>query len=443
MDFWFCNQKYKISTARNATFSTEKCIFVKKRLLRVFFFISKLIYNLLNFLFQLTLPLLQWVSPKMKQFVQGRKYTLEFLRQQDFTAGNWYWFHCASLGEYEQAVPLILAYRREGIRILVSFFSPSGYEHKKNDKRIDCAIYLPVDTPSNARKLVKIVKPQKAFFVKYEFWENYFSTLNGYQIPLYMISSTFRSNQVFFKWYGAFFKNTLQRVTHFFVQNSSSQQVLEQNGFSNVTVSGDTRYDRVEAQLSINNKLPNIEKFINGRQCVVLGSTWPEDEDLFVNAIATTTDKVCFVIAPHEIKPEKIQRLANRLTVEVSLLSVGVDELAKVLIIDSIGLLTRIYSYADIAYVGGAAGSSGLHNILEPAVFGVPIIVGSNVNKFPEAKALQKFGGLEIVKTPEGFQKILNDLIANSTLRDKMSTASRDFVSSQVGATRKIISLVD
>lgn len=379
----------------------------------------------------------------MKLFVDGRKNTLTSLSSIDFSKNEWLWFHCASLGEYEQAVPLIEELKNKKYKILVSFFSPSGYEQKKNHKLIDVAIYLPIDTPSNAEYLVKTVQPKQAFFVKYEFWRNYFSALSKREIPIYMISSTFRANQVFFKWYGSFYKQTLKMVNHFFVQHVNSQQVLIANGFENVTVSGDTRFDRVYAQLKMNNQLDFIADFKANRTCVVLGSTWPDCEAVFLKAINASNEDVCFVIAPHEIRPEKINSLVEKLKVNTSVFTKGIDNQSKVLIVDAVGYLTRIYSYADVAYVGGAVGITGLHNILEPAVFGMPILAGTNTRKFPEADALQNAGGLVKINTADEFEIILNDLLENESKRNDIGEASKNFIKNQTGATEKIIAFLN
>ncbi len=379
----------------------------------------------------------------MKLFVDGRKNTFTSFSSIDFSTNEWLWFHCASLGEYEQAVPLIEELKSENNKVLVSFFSPSGYEQKKNHKLIDVAIYLPIDTPGNAEHLVKTVQPKQAFFVKYEFWRNYFSALSKREIPIYMISSTFRANQFFFKWYGSFYKQTLKMVSHFFVQHINSKQVLIANGFENVTISGDTRFDRVYAQLQMNNQLDFIADFKADRTCVVLGSTWPDCEGMFVQAINASNAEVCFVIAPHEIKPEKINSLVDKLKVNTSVFTKGIDNQSKVLIVDAVGYLTRIYSYADIAYVGGAVGVTGLHNILEPAVFGMPILVGVNTQKFPEADALQNAGGLVKIDTADEFEITLNDLLGNESKRKYMGEASKNFIESQTGATEKIIAFLN
>jgi len=394
-------------------------------------------------LFQATLPFLSKLSPKMKLFVTGRKQVFDKLNTVDFKSNDWLWFHCASLGEFEQALPLIEKLKKDSsVKVLVSFFSPSGYEQKKNHKLLDLVVYLPIDTSANANKFVNTVQPKATFFVKYEFWENYFKALNQKDIPIYMVSSAFRKDQIYFKWYGGFFKKTLKRVTHFFVQNKLSIEVLNENGFTNASISGDTRFDRVYAQLSMDNQLDFIEKFKANRLCIVLGSTWPECENVFAEAINKSSRDVCFIIAPHEIKPEKIKNLQDKLTVKTSLFSKGVELDSKVLIIDAIGYLTRIYNYADIAYVGGAIGTTGLHNILEPAVFGMPILVGPNTNKFPEAKALEDYGGLKVVANSYEFSEVLSELILNKVTLNKMSKASASFIKTQVGATDRVISSI-
>ena len=403
-------------------------------------FILKLIYNLAAYIFQGILPILGGLSSKMKLFVNGRSQVFLKLSTVNFQQNDWIWFHCASLGEFEQALPLIEELKQKAnTKVLVTFFSPSGYEQKKNHQLLDLVLYLPIDTPKNAKKFINTIKPKAAFFVKYEFWENYFSALNAEKTPIYMLSSAFRENQVYFKWYGGFFKQTLKRVSHFFVQNQLSLEVLQANGFENVTVSGDTRFDRVYAQLKMDNQLDFIASFKANRLCVVLGSTWPDCENAFVDAVNKSPENICFVIAPHEIKPEKIKSLKDKLEVATSVFSEGVDNASKVLIIDAIGYLTRIYSYADVAYVGGAIGTTGLHNILEPATFGMPILVGPNTQKFPEAKALENYRGLQVVTNTTEFNKTLLQLIENRELRSQMSKASADFVKTQVGATEKVM----
>lgn len=401
-----------------------------------------LLYNILSYLFEFSFPIIKLISPKMKLFVEGRRQVKNTLKGINFSENDWLWFHCASLGEYEQAVPIIEALK-DKYKIFVSFFSPSGYEQKMNHPLIDCAIYLPIDTPKNAKYVVSTVNPKMAIFVKYEFWRNYFKTLHLNNTPIYMVSSAFRKNQALFKWYGGFIKVTLKYISHFFVQNKTSVHLLNKNGFTNVTLSGDTRFDRVNRQLSMDNQLNFIAEFKGDRSCIVLGSTWPDCETVFIDTINSTIEDVCYVIAPHEIKEEKIAALATKLKVPTSIYSQGINNNDKVLIIDVIGFLTRIYSYADIAYVGGAVGTTGLHNILEAAVFGMPIITGTNTEKFPEAQDLEAAGGLLKVNSSENFENYINTLIQNHKKHLEISKHSRSFIQKNTGATKTVLNFLN
>ncbi len=400
-----------------------------------------LLYNSISYLFEFAFPLVKLISPKMKLFVEGRIRVKESLKQIDFKSDEWIWFHCASLGEYEQAVPVIEKLKQQ-YKITVSFFSPSGYEQKKNHHLIDFAFYLPIDTPKNAQFIVQHIQPKAALFIKYEFWRNYFSQLNKDNIPIYMVSAAFRPNQSLFKWYGGFLKRTLNFVSHFFVQNEISAQLLKQQGFTNITISGDTRFDRVHRQLSMDNQLDFIANFKKDRLAIILGSTWPDCETVFIDTINNSKDNVCFIIAPHEIKSEKINALVSKLTVPTSVYSKGIDNTNKVLIVDTIGFLTKIYSYADIAYIGGAVGTTGLHNILEAAVFGMPIITGNNTTKFPEAQELEAKGGLIKVSDSTSFQITIDELINNLEKRKSISIITSDFADNNIGATTLILEKV-
>ncbi len=395
------------------------------------------LYNILSYFFELLFPLLKLVSPKMKLFVEGRKQTNKILKNIDFSKDEWLWFHCASLGEYEQAVPVIEKLKQQ-YKIAVSFFSPSGYEQKKKHHLIDCAFYLPIDTPKNARFVVQHIQPKAALFIKYEFWRNYFSQLNKNNISIYMVSASFRQNQALFKWYGGFLKKTLNFVSHFFVQNEISAQLLKQHGFTNITISGDTRFDRVHRQLSMNNELDFIANFKKDRLAIVLGSTWPDCETAFIETINNSKDNICFIIAPHEIKLEKIEALASKLSVPTSIYSKAINNNDRVLIVDAIGFLTKIYSYADIAYIGGAVGTTGLHNILEAAVFGMPIITGKNTEKFPEAQNLETKGGLIKISDSESFRTTIEALINNPEKRNSISKITSNFINDNTGATEYI-----
>lgn len=391
------------------------------------------------------LPLSGFFSEKMKDFVEGRKDVLSHLRNSISPGDRIIWIHAASLGEYEQAVPVIEEIRNNvtNIRILITFFSPSGFEVKKKSSIADITTYLPLDTAANASEFLNIVQPEWALFIKYEFWPNYLKELKKRKIKSLLVSGAFREDQLFFKPYGKWMQPYLDTFRHFFVQNERSKDLLESIGFSNVSISGDTRFDRVSRQLEQDNRLDFISRFKAGKLCVVCGSTWPEDETLLVDFINKSPKNVKFVVAPHALKPGKIKQFQQELEVSNVLYSqMERKELAhyKVFIVDTIGLLTRIYSYADIAYVGGAAGNTGLHNILEPATFGIPIIIGRNFSRFPEAIRLQQLAGLFSVANRQELTAILEKLVTDEKFRQQTGMISGHFINSNTGATRKIVS---
>lgn len=405
-------------------------------------------YNLLIFLASGILKFIGLFSTKIRTFVSGRKDVFQTLEQKISASDQTFWFHCASLGEFEQGVPVIENVRElyPNYKIVISFFSPSGYENKKNSSFADAVVYLPIDTASNAKKFIDAVHPTLAFFVKYEFWPNYLFELQKRHIPTYLLSGVFRKNQIFFKSYGSFMRKALQVFDHFFVQEENSKGLLESIGIRNVTISGDTRFDRVSNQLKMNNYLDFAENFKGNSLCVVFGSTWLEDEDIILDFINKTEKPVKFIIAPHQIETEKIDSLIQKIHRKVIRHSAvqhanPVDY--DVLVIDCIGLLGRLYSYADIAYVGGAAGKTGLHNILEPATFGIPIIIGKNYDHFPEAKALKQTGGLFSVSTPEENSEVMTKLVIDTKFRTTTGQIVKNFVANNTGATEKIIGFMD
>lgn len=406
------------------------------------------IYNVLVILVSRLFAIMAWWSPKMKLAVHGRKTVFETLAQQLDGTTPVFWFHSASLGEYEQGVPVmeVLKQQYPEFKILVTFFSPSGYEAKKKSKLADVLVYLPLDTASNAKRFLEIVKPTMAIFIKYEFWPNYFKYLGEQKIPIVLISTRFRENQAFFKWYGGFMRNTLKTVTHFFVQDKTSLQLLDRLGYEqNVTLNGDTRFDRVSRQLEMDNTLDFVSDFVGKRLCVVCGSTWPEDEAILLSYMDQAPDGVCFIMAPHEIKSGGIKKFSNQLQKKTVLFSEKEDKTLggyDVLIVDAIGYLTRIYNYADIAYVGGGMGTAGLHNILEPATFGVPIVIGKNFERFPEAKQLQELGGLFSVGTADELTAVFEKLVANKKFLNKARMEAGHFISNNTGATPRIINYI-
>ena len=395
------------------------------------------------------LPSFSFISPKLKLFVKGRTQWKQKLAAQVSENDKIIWFHAASLGEYEQAVPLInrLKTSHPSHKIAVSFFSPSGYEVKKKDSKLDIITYLPIDTPKNAKAFLDILQPEIAFFIKYEIWPNFLDEIAKRDIKTYLVSGVFREDQLYFKPLGRFMAEALGKFNHIFVQNEDSLQLLKRHHFDNSSISGDTRYDRVISQLSIDNKLEFMEKFTDSDEpVVVFGSSWPEDESLFLDVIDKASFKIKVVIAPHQIKPIQIQKLKKALTKKVICYTeLKHNNLADydVLIVDTIGLLTKIYSYADVAYVGGGMGNSGLHNILEPAAFGIPILIGDNFKNFPEAVSLRKLGGLFSVSNQAEFEKIFEKLITNSTFREKSGQICGHSVNSEVGATQHILDKIE
>lgn len=404
------------------------------------------VYNLLT---TLTFPVLHLValfSPKIKLFVRGRKDVFSMLAGKISPPDKTIWFHSASLGEYEQGLPVMEEIRKKfpGHKIVLTFFSPSGYEVRKNTAAADVVAYLPLDTKANARKFISLVHPEMVFFIKYEFWPNYLNELKRNNIKTYLISGLFRPNQAFFKWYGGFYREAFRAFDHFFVQYESSKKLLETIGFTNVTVSGDTRYDRVSTILERDNSLPFVEQFINGKTTIVFGSSWPKDESLFVDFINKEAGAK-FIIAPHTIGESHINDIRNGITRKTVLFTeMEGKDLSQydVFIVNTIGILGKIYSYADAAYVGGGFGTAGLHNILEPAAFGVPVVIGPNHQKFPEAVALAKVGGCLVVNNQEEMESTLGKLVHDDAFRKNAGTIAGSFVSSNRGAIAKIMNFI-
>lgn len=384
----------------------------------------------------------------MRFFVEGRKFVFPILEKNISKKDEVIWLHCASLGEFEQGVPIMkeLKERYQNYKLVVSFFSPSGYEVKKNTELADVVIYLPLDTIRNAKKFIKKMAPSLVIFVKYEFWPNYLFELKKMKIPTILVSGLFRENQSFFKWYGGFMRRSLRSFNHFFVQNEASKSLLESIGFSNVTTSGDTRFDRVSQQLTQNNYLIEIENFKQKQLCLVCGSTWQDDENILLEFINTSSNELKIIIAPHNIKPLEIERFRKKIIKKSVLFSeLKKDEIVNysILIIDNVGLLSKIYSYADIAYVGGAMGTTGLHNILEPATFGVPVVIGKNYANFPEAKQLLDLGGIFSVNNAEECNQILKRLVKDQTYRNHTGKIAQNFVETQTGATLMVMEYIN
>lgn len=402
------------------------------------------IYTIIVSIAGVLLQLIALFVPKIKLFVTGRQDVFLTLKTKINLNDKTIWFHAASLGEYEQGLPVIEKIKEKypHHKIIVSFFSPSGYEVRKSNTVADATVYLPLDTMKNAKKFIQLVHPDLVFFIKYEFWPNYLNELKKQQIPTYLISGIFREKQAFFKWYGGFYKKALEAFTYFFVQNESSLQLLHQLGKQNAIISGDTRFDRVASILEKDNSLDFIAAFKNEKTTIVAGSSWPKDEELLLNFINSSTADCKFIIAPHNIKSEQIQLLKNNCTKKVLLFSEKENKNStdyEVFIIDTIGILTKIYSYADIAYVGGGFGHPGVHNILEPATFGIPIVIGPNYSHFAEATDLVNLKGCISIKNQEELNFNFQNLIEDKKTRRERGTICANFVQKNKGATHQII----
>jgi len=382
---------------------------------------------------------------KLKSGVIGRKDTFKVLKNYLVNNDKTLWFHCASLGEYEQGLPVFSELRKhyKHHKIILSFFSPSGYEIRKNSPIANVVIYLPLDTKTNAKQFLEIVNPELTIFVKYDIWPNFLKELKRRQLRAILISAAFRKSQLYFKFYGTIFKKALFAFEHIFTQNENSKTLLKSINYCTVTISGDTRFDRVYSQLKINNTLLFVKTFKKDQLCIVAGSTWPEDETLLINFInSEASKKIKFIIAPHDIKRNRIKNMQDKITSKSILYSEknNTDLLeSQVFIIDTIGILSKIYSYADIAYVGGALGDTGLHNTLEPAVFGVPIIIGNKHSKFIEAQSLINNGGMFSISNQFEFDNILSELISNAQKRLSSGEKNSTYIKKNKGAVIQIL----
>lgn len=405
-------------------------------------------YHLAIYSLGFLLKILSHFNPKIKKGVLGRAETFIKLRNHINSADKTLWFHCASLGEYEQGLPVFKVLRKDypNHKVVLSFFSPSGYEVRQNSNLADLVVYLPLDTKTNAKVFVDLVHPELVVFVKYDIWPNFLSEIKARNVRAILISALFRKNQAYFKFYGKRLKNALYAFEHIFVQDEKSMLLLHTINYKAVTVSGDTRYDRVHAQLEQDNRLAFVSDFKNDSLCIVVGSSWPEDEDILLDFINNNkSNNVKFIIAPHEITRGNIERLLSRLGSETVLFTKRTSDTLKnhsVFIIDTVGYLSRIYAYADISYVGGAMGNTGLHNILEPAVFGVPVVIGKNFDKFPEAKAMIENAGVTSVKNARELKTVMDTYLKNEEFRLKEGKLNRAFIERNKGAVVQIMSFL-
>ncbi|MCF8331810.1 MAG: 3-deoxy-D-manno-octulosonic acid transferase [Bacteroidales bacterium] len=402
------------------------------------------LYRIFIHIYWLSARFLSLFNDKAALFVNGRKKLFYHLEGKIPENKNVIWFHCASLGEFEQGRPVIEAWKMSypGDFVLLTFFSPSGYEVRKNYTKADLVTYLPVDTKQNATRFIKAIHPQKIIFVKYEFWLNYIDAIHNQRIPLYLVSGIFRQSQHFFKWYGGIFRKRLHKFEYFFLQNKNSANLLNSIGIQNYTISGDTRFDRVY-EITQNVKSFNyLEQFSKNKLVIVAGSTWPADEKLIIDQlIQKYNGHIKIIIAPHQVDEPHIQQLKKLLPGSAAYWTEIRDDTppeTDILVINTIGILSSVYQYADIAYIGGGFGK-GIHNTLEAAAFGIPVIFGPNYKQFREARDLIRHGAACSVKNSQEFKQRFDLLITNTEQRKVAGSKARQYVFGQTGATKRIV----
>lgn len=404
-----------------------------------------MIYNLAMYILELGVKLAALFSDKPAKMVKGYREVFDLLQRKIDRNAQYIWFHAASLGEFEQGRPLIERIRKEypQYKILQTFFSPSGYEVRKNYDGADIVCYLPIDTPSNVKKFVDLVNPCMVFFVKYEFWQNYLNTLNKKGVPVYSVSSIFRPNQIFFRWYGKGYQQVLKTFAHLFVQNEESKQLLAGIGVNNTTVVGDTRFDRVLDICAAAKQLPLVQKFKGDVLTFVAGSSWGPDEDIFIKYF-NAHPEMKLIIAPHVVNDSHLKEIESKLQRSCVRYTKATEEnvqQADCLIIDCYGLLSSIYRYGEISYIGGGFGV-GIHNVLEAAVYGIPVIFGPNNKKFREAQhLLANKGGFEI-NSYEDFEQLMNKFLSDEAYLKQSGKAAGDYVKGNAGAMEKIMKRV-
>ena len=404
-----------------------------------------MIYNLGMYLLELGIKLAALFSAKPAKMVKGHREVFDLLKSKIDCNARYIWFHAASLGEFEQGRPLIERIRKEypQYKILQTFFSPSGYEVRKNYDGADIVCYLPIDTPSNVKKFIDLVNPCMVFFVKYEFWQNYLNALSKKDVPVYSVSSIFRPGQIFFRWYGKSYQQVLKTFAHLFVQNEESKQLLAEIGVKNTTVVGDTRFDRVLDVCAAAKQLPLVQKFKGNALTFVAGSSWGPDEDIFIKYF-NAHPEMKLIIAPHVVNDSHLKEIEAKLQrscIRYTRATEANVEQADCLIIDCYGLLSSIYRYGEISYIGGGFGV-GIHNVLEAAVYGIPVIFGPNNKKFREAQhLLANKGGFEI-NGYEDFEQLMNKFLADEAYLKQSGQAAGNYVKGNAGAMEKIMKRV-
>ena len=417
-----------------------------------------MIYNLIIYVYLLGVAVYSRFNEKVRKMWRGEREAFRILKEKVDPAAKYVWFHAASLGEFEQGRPLMERLHQEHpeYKILLTFFSPSGYEVRKNYEGADIICYLPLDTPVNALRFLRLVRPVMAFFIKYEFWYNYLHILRHRNVPVYSVSSIFRPDQVFFKWYGRQYGRVLNCFTHFFVQNEQSRDLLAKIHITNVSVVGDTRFDRVLQIKEVAKQLPIVEAFVKESgekpKVFVAGSSWPPDEEIFIRYFKTHREWK-LIIAPHVIGEDHLKQIeamlegfhVERYTKlvaqgETASLATWKGDGGEALIIDCFGLLSSIYHYGDVAYVGGGFGV-GIHNLLEAAVWNVPVFFGPNNQKFQEAQGLKQSGGFEI-NNYEDFERQMNRFASDASYLQEQGAKAGQFVKSLAGATEKVMAAI-
>lgn len=408
-----------------------------------------LIYTLGIRIIYILIAIASIFNSKARFWIKGRKNLFKRLKAEINNNEKLAWFHCASLGEFEQGRPVIEKFKSRfpHYKILLTFYSPSGYEIRKNYEKADYIYYLPIDTPGNAKQFLEITNPNIVFFIKYEFWYHFLKEINQRDIKLYLVSGIFRPEQRFFKKHARKYREMLHFFTHLFVQNQESKELLNSINFNNVTIAGDTRFDRVYEITQNAKKLNLLEKFKQDKLTLIAGSTWKPDEEIIVEYVNQTQYELKLIIAPHEIHKDNINRLQNAFKQELKVLKyseANEENIANadVLIIDSIGLLSSLYNYGNVAYIGGGFGK-GIHNTLEAATFGLPILFGPNYLKFQEAIELVRMGSAFSVSNYDQLKEKLNFLFYATENISKLGKLSADYVKQNYGATQKILSSID
>jgi 3-deoxy-D-manno-octulosonic-acid transferase len=435
-------------------------------------YILVFLYNISIALYLLALRIASIWNKKAKEWLTGRKDLFEYLEKNIKETDKIIWVHCSSAGEFEQGKPIIEQLKKDYplYKILATFFSPSGYAVGKKYQHVDLISYLPIDTSSKARRFVEIVHPELVIFVKYEFWYHHISAIAFRHIPLLLVSAVFRKDQIFFKWYGKFYRQILFQFRHLFVQDKDSLEILKANGINHCSIGGDTRFDRVKGIAGKYTEIPFIGEFIGNNPVLVAGSTWQDDENL-LNEYIKEHKNVKLIVAPHEINAKHLNELMQfRSMILYSVLTTNNDisplpnkdnptwvrvrpeqaeklnnqmlQNVQVLIIDGVGMLARLYNYATICYVGGGFTKDGIHNTLEAAVYGKPVIFGPNYKKYREAKELIAEGGGFSISTPSELKNIIDDLIENPEHLQLAGTAAKNYVYNNTGATEKIVRFI-